>query len=201
MAVRVTAKDFPRVLRARLAKDTEVVRRAAIEVTARGVAEAVAETDRQGLVDQSQYRQSWKFYPLDAGAELRNDAPYAGVIEYGRRPNRPGPPFQPIYEWVKRKLGGTGAIPTDALVTNSRGDVIDPAVGIAWAIRNAIHKKGSKPRFVLRSVFGKMRPWFGEAVKRALKRRRTTASVGGGGPKPPDNRKRDNKGRFIKKGG
>jgi hypothetical protein len=159
MAVRVTAKDFPRVLRARLAKDTEVVRRAAIEVTARGVAEAVAETDRQGLVDQSQYRQSWKFYPLLNGSELRNDAPYAGVIEYGRRKGRPGPPFKPIYEWVIRKLVGTGEVAPDE------------AIQVAWAIRAHIHANGSKPRFVLRAVVKKMGPWFREAAIRQLRRK------------------------------
>lgn len=35
--------------------------------------------------------------------ELRNDAPYAGIIEKGTRPFKP--PFKPLYEWAKRKAG------------------------------------------------------------------------------------------------
>jgi hypothetical protein len=154
-----TAKDFPRMLRQRLEADTKLLEAAALETANRGVHEAVRLTDSLDLVDQAQYKNSWKAAPIAKGATLANDAPHAATIEYGRRPNRPGPPLAPIREWVRRKLVGNGEVAEE------------DAEHVAFLIRLSIHRKGSPPHFVLRSVVKQLGPWFREAAVQALRRR------------------------------
>lgn len=158
MAERILAKDFSRALRRRLNLDTEIVKRAALETVARGEADAVTTTKADGLVDQGQYLASWKHAPIREGAELRNDSPHASTIEWGRRPGRPGPPYEPILRWVERKLVGNGTLEPNR------------AAGIAWVIRNKIHREGSPPHNILRTTFEKMKPWFLQAAERELRR-------------------------------
>ena len=98
------------LLRRQLERDRDLVARVALETAQRGLAKAIAETDRQGLVDRGTFKLSWKAERVPGGAELRNDAPYAAVIEYGRRPGRPGPPLAPILAWVHRKLVANGQV-------------------------------------------------------------------------------------------
>ena len=102
----IKAADFGRAIEEQLREDTGLARRVALEVALRGVSRAVTLTNKAGKVDRGQFKRSWKAIPTPDGAELLNDAPYAGVIEHGRRPGRPGPPLAPIYEWVQRKLRG-----------------------------------------------------------------------------------------------
>lgn len=69
--------------------------------------------------------------------QLRNDTPYAGVIEHGRRPNRPGPPLAPIVDWVRRKMLGMkrpGKRPS-ATTVHWEAEI----ESIAWAIKQATH--------------------------------------------------------------
>lgn len=146
------AKHLPGLLRQRFRGDTKALRAAATDATAFGVREAVRITDALDLVDQSHYKQSWKQRPLPNGSELRNDAPHAPVLEHGRRPNRPGPPIEPILEWVKRKLD----VPADE------------AEHVAWLIQRRIHQDGSPPYHVLEMTFQKMLPAFQRAARRRL---------------------------------
>jgi len=63
--------------------------------------------------------------------KLGYKAPHAIYVEYGTRPHYP--PFKPIYEWVKGKLGYE-----------------DPeAKNVAWAIVHKIGKEGTEPRYFL----------------------------------------------------
>ena len=156
--IRITGRQLEPELRRRLAADTELLRRVAYEVVLRGEAWAVEATVAEGVFDTGQFSGSWKGLPLPDGAELRNDAPYAGVLEWGRRPGRPGPPYQPIYEWVVRKLVGNGIVaPEDA-------------EDVAWAIRNKLHVEGSEPRHLLRDTVAQMEAWFPDEARRALRR-------------------------------
>lgn len=155
---RVTIRQFGGALRRRVAEDKKAARAAALDTLNRVLAAAVRETNRQGLVDLHLYKNSWKVRPLPDGGEVVNDAPHASVIEYGRRPNRPGPPYAPIYEWVVRKLVGNGEVaPEDA-------------ASVAWAIRNAIHTRGSPPRHVLAHAMLHWRAWFTAELRRRLRR-------------------------------
>lgn len=107
MPITVTAAQFPAAIRERLRQDTELVERIALEVAQRSLADAVRETNEAKAVDQGFYKLSWGARPMPRGAVLENTAPYAAVLEYGRRPGRPGPPLRPILEWVARKMSGT----------------------------------------------------------------------------------------------
>jgi hypothetical protein len=78
-----------------------------IRVTAKTTAPAIV----QGCVDSTQphipvdrgtYRRSWQVGNIDGGAVVYNSAPYAAIIEHGRRPGK-FPPIRAIEEWVARK--------------------------------------------------------------------------------------------------
>lgn len=149
--VRVSPQAFGPALRRRLNEHRRQIEGLALNAAHRGQAYAVNLVDEEGLVDIGEYKRAFSVRRIPRGAELRNTAPYAGVIEYGRRPNRPGPPFEPIFQWVRRKLG-----------------IEDP--GVAWAIRNAIHRRGTRPRFILRRTHRRMLEWFRADVRKLLSR-------------------------------
>lgn len=106
-----------------------------------------------GAVDTGNYLRSWKVKPTDLGATLYNIAPYAGVIEWGRRAGRRAPPVQILATWVQRKLG------------LSRKE----AQSAAFAISKAIAKRGLRARKVLRTTTTKYaRAFVREEIKREL---------------------------------
>lgn len=192
--------DFESWLRKQLVQDTEIVRKAGLEAVQWGLGRAVKVTDEVGAVDQNLFKQSWVATSITNGAELRNDAPYAGIIERGRRPGRPGPPLAPILAWAKRKLGGeikgnyrfakrlalglAGAKGTRKARADARRDVRSAfgtdaegtAKGIyaaAVAIRRSIHVRGIKPKWILRRTFAEMKPRFkNEALRRLRSNKR-----------------------------
>jgi len=147
------------LLRRQLERDRDLVARVALETAQRGLAKAIAETDRQGLVDRGTFKLSWKAERVPGGAELRNDAPYAAVIEYGRRPGRPGPPLAPILAWVHRKLVANGQVQEK------------DAEEAARDIRDKIHFAGSPPHHILTDLVPDLRRWFKTEALRRLKRR------------------------------
>lgn len=144
----------------RLRADTEIVRLAALETSLRAESALVALTDKEGLVDTGFYKARWQHARTPEGAEVFNDAPYAAVIEHGRRPGRPGPPLEPIRAWVLRKLVPNGVVPLAE---------VDAA---AQRIRDKIHFQGTAPRRILARVRPKLLVWFQAAVRRTLIRRR-----------------------------
>lgn len=83
--------------------------------------------------------QSISYYVDGQGIiHVGSDLPYAPVLEWGRDPGK-APPFEPIYEWVKKKVGFYQDIKTDA-----------DARRIAWAIVTKIKQEGVKGRYFFR---------------------------------------------------
>lgn len=154
--VEVSPGRLGEVLRQRIAQDVAKLREAALDAALRGVPHVVARTDEFGLVDAGVFKNSWKAERNSDGAELRNDAPYAPVIEHGRRPGRPGPPYEPILEWVRTKLVLNGAVPPDE------------AEHVAWAIRDSIHRKGTQPRLILAGALPQLERFFVQEARRRL---------------------------------
>jgi hypothetical protein len=155
--IETLARNLPGLIKRRLAEDTEYLRAAAYDACLAGERHAVQLTDKEGLVDQGQFKASWKAARLSNGAEVRNDAPHAPTLEYGRRPNRPGPPLAPILEWVERKLVGNGEVaPEDAL-------------HVARAIQAKIHREGSPAHHILARTWTRMKVHFDRACRRRLK--------------------------------
>lgn len=154
--VYVDKKDLAAVLQKHFKNRQDSLIAATNEVTMRGVADAVATTNTENLVDLGTYKRGFRVVMASGparGAQLRNDTPYAAVIEYGRRPNRPGPPLAPIRAWVERKLGLTGA----------------EADRAAYLIRWAIHHRGTRPRWVMKRTYERMKLWFKAEAERRLK--------------------------------
>lgn len=162
----VTADQLRHILRSKLEGAYDQVELAAVEAVTWGEARAVALTNEHGLVDLGQYKRGWLSGPIPGGGELVNGTPHAPVIEYGRRPGRPGPPFAPIFEWVLRKLDVTDE---------------DDARAIAWAIRNKIHLNGSAPHGILAQTYDEMRGVFRKEAQRRMKRLMKEVSHGSSG--------------------
>lgn len=199
MPITVTAAGFPAALEMRLRQDTALVERVALEMAQRSLADAVKETNAADAVDQGLYKLAWSARRVPKGAAVDNTAPYAAVLEYGRRPGRPGPPLQPIIAWVNRKMRGDikgqyrvakaiamglatwqpgsksfhRAAKNHVRETFGKQDSAVNAVVIfrAMAIRDSIHYRGTKPRRILQKVAARMGPRFLEAATRELRRK------------------------------
>lgn len=152
--IEIKPGDLGRVLRERLKKDAGLAKRAALDAAHRGVALAVRRTNQVGAVDTGFFKRAWKAGETRDGAELVNDAPYAGIIEFGRAPGASPPPVAPIARWAIRKLG------------------VEPeeAEDIAQAIAFNIARNGIPPKFILRSLRKRLgRIYVQEIVKRIRK--------------------------------
>lgn len=132
---------------------------------------AIQGTNDRGAVHLGAFKLGWHHRKIPGGAELYNDVPYAGVIEYGRRPGRPGPPFAPILEWVTRKL-----VPNGKIVPKEGETMEQAARSAAFAMRRTIHEKGTKPRHILRDVNAELPAMVGRALRRTFRRRLLTGS-------------------------
>ncbi|MEQ1494491.1 MAG: hypothetical protein ABL912_01855 [Novosphingobium sp.] len=126
------------------------VQAGAFDVAHRGAAEAVRITKVENAIDLGEYVRGFQVVKVQNGVELRNDAPHAIYVEMGRRPMRPGPPYAPIAAWAQRKLG----------ITDTHR---------IWAIRNAIHVRGIRPKFIMRRTFRQMQGWFKDEMIRRLR--------------------------------
>jgi hypothetical protein len=89
-----------------------------------------------GVFDTGKYRRSWKVMSLPDGAKLYNAAPYADVVERGRKKNRKQPPKKVIEAWARRKLGLS----------------VEEARAAAYPIARAIGKRGLRARHVEKSA-------------------------------------------------
>jgi len=92
-----------------------------------------------GAVNTGTYLRSWRARPTERGSILENRAPYAGVIELGRRRGA-FPPSEAIARWAQRRLG------------LSREEALRAAFPIARAIAN----RGLQARNVMTGVLDRM---------------------------------------------
>lgn len=104
-------------------------------------------------VDRGTYRRSFRFDDIDGGAIAYNFAPYAAVIEEGRRPGQRPPPVALILEWVKRKGIGRQYGPNQAGKRKVSTALTDnEARGIAFVIARAIGKRGVPAHHILEAA-------------------------------------------------
>jgi len=115
-------------------------REAAYMVALRGVHEGAEVAERLQIVDRGTYKQRFKARRTRTGAELRNDAPHASVIEWGRRPGAARPPLAPIIGWVRRKLGIAGP------AGRSLAYVIAQAIGARGLPAHAVFRRHLSPK-------------------------------------------------------
>jgi hypothetical protein len=124
-------------------------RRGAVAAAARSIPHLVAAGDATGRVNTGNFRRNWRSRAIDVGAEIFNNAPYAGVIEYGRRKGARQPPSEPIARWVQRKLG------------KSR----EESQSIAFLIARKIARDGIPAQHILRDAESTIRRFLLEEVK------------------------------------
>jgi hypothetical protein len=100
------------------------------------------------------YFQSWHVERKSFGARLFNSAPYAPIIEYGRRPNKPVSiqGRKDIGKWAKKVLH----------LSDSEAEAA------SWAIAKSIQKKGLLPRNVMTGADQEMSKFVEEAVLEKL---------------------------------
>lgn len=90
---------------------------------------------QEGAVDTGAFLRSWQFELLPTGGRVFNNAPYAGVIEHGRRPGRKPPPSKVLVGWIQRRMGLSK----------------EEAEAAAFPIARAIGKRGLAGRKILTS--------------------------------------------------
>lgn len=93
-----------------------------------------------GAVNTGRFLAAWEAAPAQQGTAFgvliqvpNSKAPYAAVIEYGRRPGSRPPPSEPIARWAQRKL----RLP------------YEQAKGVAFAIARSIGRRGLVGRRIL----------------------------------------------------
>jgi hypothetical protein len=140
---------------------TTAAKRGALSAALRAVSMMQTKTDHApssdpggkgtgGAFNTGRFKASWKGSPADDGAFLFNEAPYAGVIEYGRRPGARMPPLAPIAQWAQRRLG------------LSEGD----ARAAAYLIARAIARRGLKARMILNASIKELGDMAAEEISR-----------------------------------
>jgi len=92
-----------------------------------------------GHVDTGQLLHSGELIPTQNGCIIRWGINYADYVEYGREPGSP-PPYEPIYEWCRRKLGLSEK----------------EAKSVTWAIIKKIDKEGVEPVAYARNAIDAM---------------------------------------------
>lgn len=139
----------------------------------RAARRSVAVLKRVTPVHDGLLAKAWRVRNTKEGAELINDAPYAGVIEMGARPHMP--PWEPIIRWVAKKQGVplTGydlsvygqAFPFGE-VKGTRGRRKDFAiqwvVAMAKGLVDKIFAVGSEPKRFVHAQLPKLREIFAE---------------------------------------
>jgi hypothetical protein len=142
--IRLSLKDFPASYRQLGPRLNEAALRGAM----RGAHHAVATLQRAtsaagpanpqgvgtgGAVNTGHYKRAWKAERLSDGARVYNVAPYASVIEHGRRAGTKMPPKEVITRWIQRRLGKP----------------LKEARAMAFVVQRAIAKRGLVGRKVM----------------------------------------------------
>lgn len=107
-----------------------------------------------GAVNTAHYKRSWKAEQLPDGARVHNSAPYAAVIEHGRREGSAFPPLKEIERWAQRRMG-----------LNAK-----EAKAAAYPIARAIAKRGLLARKVMGNAQAEIEKGFLEEVRKELER-------------------------------
>jgi hypothetical protein len=165
-----TYKVEPANLAQRIFTDNEarvkrVVR--AIQQTVETAGPAIAQEElrrasarRSAPINTGEYARSWQARRLGNGAVLFNDAPYASIIELGRRPGSKAPPTSVIMKWLEQKLRGS---------VKNRKSREAQARGLAFVIARAIGKRGLPAHRVMARTRLRLNRIVRDAVDQAMR--------------------------------
>lgn len=118
----------------------------------------VATAQPRPPVDRGTYRRSTHVEDLQNGVVMFNRAPYAGVLEEGRRPGR-APPVRALEGWILRKG-----------ITNDRKE----AKAMAFAIARKMAKQGwpfapNEPMRLMAKTGKSLEPLVHQAIEAAMR--------------------------------
>jgi hypothetical protein len=181
----VASKDYAKMFRATEAKRNRAVHTAVQEAAMLGVTGVVVPAIRESVHRYTgALIGSARAVKVGEGAEIRVDAPHAGVIEGGARPHMP--PLQPILDWVRVNYAFFGLTksklrrndmnpPRTERQARSRdwsalvhGMFEASVLEIANALRWKIYRHGSVPHWYMRNSLPKLRDVLKATVSRRM---------------------------------
>lgn len=147
-------KGVPKALNEHIVKgiQTGAQRAIAIAVAEGDAAPPASQRGSIGAFNTGRYHRSWHVENVADGAVVSNIAPYADVIERGRRPGRRQPRTETIVQWARQRLGLDEKKARQA----------------AFPIARAIGRRGLRARRVLSSARPKMIAAVLEEVKASI---------------------------------
>ena len=111
-----------------------------------------------GAVNTGRFLGAWRSHAIAGGAEVRNDAPYAAIIEGGRRAGAAMPPRHVMVAWAQRRLGLS----------------VKEAKRIAFVLARAIARRGLKPRKILENAIPEISAAAREEMNREIQKELST---------------------------
>jgi len=177
--VTIPFEKYGAYMQALKGKSSEALSKGVLSAAMRAETIVVDEAQKKRVFNTGYYVRAWKAERRSDRTSIRvyNLAPYAGVIEEGRRPQpgrtapRPGTPRRPR---------GSGPIPMEQLpafrkaiaawVMRKFGLPYEQAYPVMWAVSNSINKRGIPARRVLGDATPTIATAFAQEVERELKR-------------------------------
>ena len=130
-----------------------------------GQASPASENGAVGAVNTGFFKRAWKTQMLSDGARVYNAAPYAGVIEHGRRAGSKMPPKEAIVRWIQRRMGKSEK----------------EARSLAFVVQRAIARRGLLPRRILSGNTPNLKKIWAEEITKELDKA-TLGALGGHSP-------------------
>lgn len=160
------------------------VRRATWSAANKFKARLILATKESGIDDRGTYRNSFVVEKTPRGAIVRNDAPYAGIIELGARPHKVGREvIEMLAEWARRKIRlsgpvqehvkwktGPSGIPRATVRTTAPKMSRDDAMSAAYAIAHKIAEEGQEGKFIFRNNMHLATKYYAEELARIMAR-------------------------------
>lgn len=155
MARKITIDQFAEELKNLPGEVRQAAIRGCRSAALRGVGfavEAIQSAKPHPAVNTGALVQSVRSAPIEGGGRISVDAPHAAIMEDGTRPFRP--PLAPLVLWAKRRF-----------------QVSDKeAKSIAWAVREAIAKRGIAPRHFFAAAIDRTYAILGDEIEAELKK-------------------------------
>lgn len=127
--------------------------------------------------DTGHYASAWRTENTAHGAVVENDAPYAGVVEYGRRPGT-FPNIKAIFQWLQRKSAFAIGVKFTSKGVVPRGKVREKGLNKDWEtqvlmqmafmIARAIKARGITPKHVLMGAVPEIKAMLRRNLRRAF---------------------------------
>jgi hypothetical protein len=171
--VKLTFAQLPKVYKKINVGKSQAIRTALLIAARRGATELTQRSIAMRIFNYGVYARAWRGISHARGAAVTNAEPYAGVIEFGRRPGSRFPPRAPIEAWVKRKLGGQIKQSVKARTGRkrvSKSDVDAAVKQAAFLIARKIARDGIQGKFVATDMLPRLKTIAKEEIDKAMQK-------------------------------